>query len=102
MSRYCTQIGRPLGPLAVGAEGEVALDRVERVVVHVFGELVVIESLAGLDGLPKHLQFAIGKRRQEIAEHVDSFGRRLRLVFLDKIHDAGELHCRGPVPTGRH
>src|SRR5437899_8609112 len=31
MSWYCTQIGR--------AEGDVALDRVERVRVHVFGEL---------------------------------------------------------------
>src|SRR5215475_9663305 len=40
-----------LGPFAVAAEGDVADDRVERVAVHIFGKLVVIESFAGFDGL---------------------------------------------------
>ena len=87
-----------LGPLAVGTKANVAHDRVERVAVDVFGKLVVIERLARLDGLSKDLQFAVGEGRQEIAEQVDPFGRRLRLVFLDEIHDPGELHCRDRLP----
>jgi hypothetical protein len=62
--------------------------------VHVFGEFVVVERLRRGDRVAEDLQFAVGEGRQEIVEQVDPFGRRFRLVFLDEIHDAGELHCR--------
>jgi len=61
---------------------------VEWVRVQVFGKLVVVESLRRGNRVFEDLQFAIRKRRQEMAEQGDPFGRRPRLVFLKEIHDA--------------
>jgi hypothetical protein len=63
--------------------------------VQVFGKLVVVESLRRGNRVAEDLQFGIRKRRQEVAEQGDPFGRRPRLVFLNEIHDAGVSHCRG-------
>jgi hypothetical protein len=68
---------------------------VEWVRAQVFGKLVVVESLRRGNRVAEDLQFGIRKRRQEVAEQGDPFGRRPRLVFLNEIHDAGVSHCRG-------
>ena len=78
-----------LGPFAVGAEGDVALDRVKRVRARIFRQFVVVERLACLDGLPEDLQLAIGEGRQKIAEQVDPFGRRLRLFEVGRVEAFG-------------
>src|SRR5438067_6272490 len=52
-----------LGPFAVRAEGDLALDRLEWMTVHVFGELVVIEGLGRGDRLLQDLQFTVGEGR---------------------------------------
>ena len=87
-----------LGPFALRAEGDLALDRLERVAVHVFGELVVVERLGCGDRLFENLQFAVGEGRQEIAKQIDPLGRRPGLVLLDEVHDAGKLHRRDRLP----
>src|SRR5207248_4280233 len=71
---------------------------VERVRVHVFGELAVVETLCRGDRVAEDLQFAVSEGRQEIAEQIDPFGRRLRLVLLDEIMTPG--NCI--VGTGSH
>src|SRR5215471_16696688 len=78
-------------PLAVGTEGNVADDRLDRVLAQPIGKLVLIEALRRLDRSLQYLHVGICERRQVIAERVDAFTPRLRLVFLQEVLDAGEV-----------
>ena len=97
-----------LGPFAVGSDGDVALDGVQRVRVHAFGKLVVVEGLCRGDRVARDLQFAIGKRRQKLTEQIDTdaVGRLVELL-LDRcrlqsaIHDWRSYRVEGCwLPTG--
>ena len=62
------------------------------------GELVLVEAFGRLDGSRHDLQIGVGEGRQVIAERVDPFGGRSRLVFLQEFLDAREVQgfCRLP------
>ena len=73
-----------LGPLAVLAEFDVAHDGLELVAVQVIGELVVVDALGAFDRLAEHLEIGIAPAAKIIAERIDAFGLRPRLVFLEE------------------
>src|SRR5882757_8810138 len=65
--------------------------------VDVVGELLVLDAL-GRDRLLQHLELRVAKWGHVVAERVDAFGRRSRLISLDQILDTGELHLRYRQP----
>ena len=81
-----------LRPFAVLVELHFADHGLERGLVHVFGELVVVEALGGGDGIAEHLQIGIGPHRHVVAERIGAGSLGARLIFLQQLHRAGELH----------
>src|SRR3954464_15811027 len=61
-----------LHPFAVLAEGEIAGHGLEARLVHVFGKLVVVETLGFSDRLRQHLAAAVGERSPGKAQRVDA------------------------------
>src|SRR5471032_727056 len=70
-----------LGPLAVLAEFHLADIGAEFGLVHVFGELGLVEASHRTDRLLEHFHHRVGEGRQVEAEEVDAFLRRARLVL---------------------
>jgi hypothetical protein len=64
----------------------------------VIGNLVLVEALGLLDGLPQYLQIGIGPRREIIAERVDTLAGRLLLITFQKLHNTGEPQFRRRQP----
>src|SRR5438034_2452723 len=82
------------GPFAVLAECDVADHGLERVAVDVGSELVIIGALGFFHRLGEHLAGSIAERHEPVAERIDALTRRLGLVALEQIGDAGELKRR--------
>src|SRR5262249_13603654 len=79
-------------PFAEFVESDFADDRVERVVVDVACELVVVEAAGRLDCLLQDLHRGIGEGRLVEAERVGAGLLGPRLVLLQELLDAGEIH----------
>ncbi len=64
------------------------------VTVEIIGKLGVIEALGLLDRLRQHLAGGVAERHKTETERIDLFGRRLFLIALEHIGDAGEIERR--------
>jgi hypothetical protein len=74
---------RPLlCPLAERSEFDLADDSLERGLVHVGRERIVVEALGRGGRLAEHLQVGISPHRHVIAERIGAGGRGAFLIFL--------------------
>src|SRR5580700_11195230 len=91
-----------LRPFAVHAKRKVSRHGFEASLVHVLGELVVIEALCLSHRLRQHLASRIGERAPGKAERIDAGGRGPLSIACEKIRGAGDLlgQCRRKVFTG--
>src|SRR6185295_8361232 len=83
-----------VGPFAEFVEADIADDRLERVLVEIVGELVVVERACRLDRLLQDLHRGVSERRLIETERVDAGVFRPRLILLQEILDAGKTHLR--------
>src|SRR6516225_1133123 len=74
-----------LRPLAVLAELHVADDGLERVGAQINGKLCVVEALGRADRLAQNLELSVAPRTDVIAERIDAFARRPRLILLHEV-----------------
>src|SRR5262249_31239829 len=87
---HCTSSTRGCDHSPSGAERDVADNGLERVALHVVGDLVLVGALGRLDRLAEDLQIGVGKGRQVPAQRVDPSLAGFRLIFLEEIEDAGK------------
>src|SRR5579863_1681714 len=81
-----------LGPLSVFAKRDVADNRLERGLVHVVGDRLLVGAVGRGDRIPQYLQIGVTERRQVPAERIDALSGGLYLVRLEEIGDAREIH----------
>src|SRR5580700_2131676 len=91
-----------LRPFAVHAERKVARHGFEASLMHVLGELVVIDAFCLSHRLRQHLASRIGERAPGKAERIKAGGRGPLSITCEKIRGAGDLlgQCRREVLTG--
>jgi hypothetical protein len=101
MRQAGSQEGDPAPPWAVAQldregidDGDVADHGRQTVVVHMVGELVVIEALRLRDRHDPHLTGRVAERNESVAQGIDALARRFRLVFAQHIAQPRKIERR--------
>ena len=81
-------------PFAVLAECDVPNHGLERIAVHIGGELVIIGALSRFHRLGEHLPRRIAERHEAVAERIDALACGFGLIAIEQIGDAGEFERR--------
>src|SRR5262245_39685630 len=81
-----------LRPFALRPKRYVADQSLERGFTDVIRQLVVVEGLGGRDRLLQHLKLGVAPGRDVVAQRVDTFRRRPRLIPLHELCHTGVTH----------
>src|SRR5215468_9652625 len=81
-----------LRPFSLIAELDIADDGFEGCLTDVSRQRIVVKTFGRLNGVAEDLQISVGPHRHIVAQRIDTFGGRTRLIFLKQLHRTWKLH----------